>query len=79
MSATYACLLLLSVGLLICGLPSRAPQHASEQKTCPASWIVSRRKTHTMIFAFCILEFVVFVAIVMAFHGSCYCHRQDAS
>eukprot|EP00439_Symbiodinium_sp_Y106_P052560 s844_g7.t1 len=39
-SATYACLLLLSVGLLICGLPSRAPQHASEQKTCPASWIV---------------------------------------
>ncbi|OLQ01399.1 putative MFS-type transporter YdgK [Symbiodinium microadriaticum] len=39
-SATYACLLLLSAGLLICGLPRRAPQDASEQKTCPASWIV---------------------------------------
>ncbi|CAE7809094.1 ydgK [Symbiodinium sp. CCMP2592] len=39
-SATYACLLLLSAALLIRGLPSRAPQEASEQKSCPPSWIV---------------------------------------
>ena len=46
---TCLCLLLMSMRLLIRGLPKKAPQHSSVNEGCPTSWILFLCLTYTFI------------------------------
>ena len=47
--ATFLCLFLMSMWLLIRGLPKKAPRHSSVNEGCPTSWILFLCLTYTFI------------------------------